>query len=106
MRKRNILKSIYLSEKENKVLQDKCERLQLDKSNVIRKLINNYEPIKIDVDILNSHIDEINKIGINLNHLAKDMHRYGYIDEKRYRLNIEQLNYIMEDIKINLGITR
>lgn len=106
MRKRNVQKSIYLSEKENIALQKKCKEFNLDCSNTIRQLLDNYEPIKVDVNILTNHSDELNQIGNNLNKIAKDMYRYGYIDERKYRLNIEQLNYIMEDIKFNLGITR
>ena len=77
----------------------------MDCSNTIRKLLDNYDPIKVDVNILTNHSDELNQIGNNLNKLAKDIHRYGYIDERKYRLNIEQLNYIMKDIKNNLDIT-
>ena len=42
MRKRKIEKTLYLSEEENKILEEKCKKLNLSKSDYIRKLIKEY----------------------------------------------------------------
>ena len=52
MRKRKIEKTLYLSEEENKILEEKCKELNLSKSDYIRKLIKEYTPIKADMSIL------------------------------------------------------
>ena len=46
MRKRNILKTIYLNEEENKLLIDKCNRLGISHSVYIRNMIIKFEPKK------------------------------------------------------------
>lgn len=48
-------KTIYLSEKENEILTKKCEKLKLSKSEYIRQLINNYQPLSPDINILTKH---------------------------------------------------
>ena len=46
---RKIEKTLYLSEEENKILEEKCKKLNLSKSDYIRKLIKEYTPIKADM---------------------------------------------------------
>ena len=104
MRKRKIEKTLYLSEEENKILEEKCKKLNLSKSDYIRKLIKEYTPVKADMSILEKHHDEFKMIGNGLNDIARDAHRYGYIKERDLNHYLTWLNDICDDIKFNLNI--
>ena len=47
MRKRNILKTIYLNEEENKLLIDECNKLGISHSEYIRNMIVKFGPKNI-----------------------------------------------------------
>ena len=61
MRKRNILKTIYLNEKENKLLIDECNKLGKSHSEYIRNMIVKFGPKKytLQEDKLEEHKKEI-----------------------------------------------
>ena len=83
MRIRNIEKSFYLSKEENKLLLDKCKKLNLNQSDYIRKIINNYEPKKYDGSIFEKHNNDIKDINLKLEAIIESINKYGYIDKKR-----------------------
>lgn len=102
MRKRNIEKTLYLSEKEYEMLNKKCQELGLTKSEYIRQLVNNYQPTKPNVEILEKHKDGLDKIGNSLNYLIRRAYYDGYLDEASVNRQLEHLDYIIDDIKYNL----
>lgn len=102
MRKRLLEKSLYLSKEENKLLQEKCKSLNVNQSEYIRDLINNYEPKKYDGSIFEKHNNELIDINDKLESILNVANKYGYLEEKKTKYCIEHLNNIMDDIKINL----
>src|SRR5574344_3142815 len=104
MRIKNIEKSFYLSKEENELLQSKCKKLNLNQSDYIRKIIDNYEPKKYDRSIFEKHNNDIKDINLKLEMILELSNRYGYIDKRKYDYCIDKLNYIVIDIKQNLEI--
>ena len=104
MRIRNVEKSFYLSKEENKLLLDKCKKLNLNQSDCIRKLIEDYEPKKYDGSIFEKHNNDIKDINLKLEAIIESINKYGYIDKRKYDYCIDKLNYMMIDIKQNLEI--
>lgn len=104
MRIRNFEKSFYLSKEENKLLQDKCKKTNLNQSDCIRKIINNYEPKKYDGRIFEKHNNYIKDINLKLEAIMESLNRYGYIDKRKYDYCIDKLDFIMIDIKQSLEI--
>src|SRR5574344_373014 len=79
MRIRNVEKSFYLSKEENKLLLDKCKKLNLNQSDCIRKLIEDYEPKKYDGSIFEKHNNDIKDINLKLEAIIESINKYGYI---------------------------
>src|SRR5574344_262105 len=104
MRIRNVEKSFYLSKEENKWLLDKCKKLNLNQSDCIRKLIRDYEPKKYDGSVFEKHDEELKDINLKLESILESSKKYGYIDKMKIKYNFDRLNYIIDDIKINLYI--
>ena len=70
MRKRFIEKKYYLDEKEEKILKEKCKKLNVSYSKFIRDLILGYvhdDSLTIEIHNL---IYELNRIGNNINQIA------------------------------------
>ena len=104
MRIRNVEKSFYLSKEENKLLLDKCKKINFNQSDYIRKTIDNYKPKKYDGSIFEKYNNDIKDINLKLDAIVENSNRYGYIDKKRYDYCINKLEFIMIDIKQNLEI--
>src|SRR5574344_844848 len=104
MRIRNVEKSFYLSKEENELLKNKCKKLNLNQSEYIRKMIDDYKPKKYDGSIFEKYNNDINDINLKLEMILELSNRYGYIDKRKYDYCINKLNYIVIDIKQNLEI--
>ena len=104
MRIRNVEKSLYLSKEENKLLLDKCKKLNLNQSDYIRKIIDNYEPKNYDGSIFEKHNNDIKDINLKLEAIIESINKYGYIDKRKYDYCIDKLDFIMINIKQNLEI--
>ncbi|MBQ2946510.1 MAG: hypothetical protein IJE04_01485 [Bacilli bacterium] len=100
MRKRNILKTIYLNNKENNILQEKTKGT--NQSKYIRDLIKYYEPRKINIEIFDKYRDRLLMFEKELKRMMPYLEKYGIIDKYKYRRIIDELNIIIEDIKLNL----
>ena len=98
MRKRNILKRIYLNNEENNILREKSKGSNQSKH--IKDLINYYGPKKINLDIFNKYQDRLLTLEKDLNKMMSYLEKYGII--YRYRRIIDELNIIIKDIKLNL----
>lgn len=104
MRKRMKEKTLYLSEKENEILIKKCNKFGLSISEYIRQLINDYTPIKIDINNISKYKEDFRMIGNGLNAVARDTHRYGFINERDLNHYLSWLNDVIEEIKFDLNI--
>ena len=100
MRKRNILKTIYLNNEENNILQEKTK--DTNQSKYIRNLITDYEPKKINLDIFDKYQDRLLIFEKELNRMMPYLEKYEIIDRYKYRRIIDELNIIIEDIELNL----
>ena len=99
-----IEKTLYLSEEENKILEEKCKKLNLNKSEYIRKLIREFNPTNVEIDILSRHSEEFKMIGNGFNAVVRDAHRYEFINKRNLNHYLTWLNNISDDIKFNLDI--
>ena len=95
MRKRMLAKTLYLSNEENEILNKKCRELNITYSDYIRKLINDYEPKKIDINTLNNYIDKINIINNGIIDLTHTFYKYGYVDEYKLKYYFSKINEII-----------
>ena len=98
MRKRMIAKTLYLSHEENEMLNKKCRELNITYSNYIRKLINDYEPKKFDINSLNSYIEKIKIINNGIIDLTNQFYKYGYVDEYKLKYYFSKINEIIKFI--------
>ena len=106
MRKRMQAKTLYLSEKENKILNKKCKELNMSVSEYIRKQITDYKIYTIDVDmsILRDYSEDLKQINKGINNLTRNFHKYGYFEEENFKIYIKRLNEIFECIRIDLDM--
>ena len=95
MRKRKKEKTLYLSHKENEMLNKKCRELNINYSDYIRKLINDYEPKKFDTNTLNNYIEKINNINDGIIDLTNQFYKYGYLDEYKLNYYFSKINEII-----------
>ncbi len=94
-RKRSVPQLFYFSEEENKFLAKKMEEAGIkNKSAYLRKMALDGYIIRQDYTVLNKFIDELNRIGNNLNQIAKVANTYGDIDQsglKEIEKDIDQI---------------
>ncbi|WP_297195248.1 plasmid mobilization relaxosome protein MobC [uncultured Campylobacter sp.] len=106
--------SIFLNEKEKKLLKAKSTELGLTQSSYIRELINNIDYIK-ERKALNSFISlnqdllkELNKIGININQIAFSLNTGIKQDSKSIKDEIKELKHLLKSFNDfyteNLGV--
>lgn len=99
MRKRNIQILIRLNENENKLLLKSIEETGMTKGKYIRSLICGSIPKQTpSVDFFDT-INQLRRIGNNLNQLAMIAHKSGSIDVIRYKKDIEDLNKSILEIR-------
>lgn len=99
MRKRTVLKQVWLSRKEHDDLRKKSIKVGLSESSLIRCLIQDFEPKEKPPPKFYDLINELNKIGININQIAHVANMTGKIDIYRYENNIKELKEIIKLIK-------
>lgn len=99
MRKRNIQILIRLNENENKILLKSIEETGMTKGKYIRSLIcGNVPRQKPSVDFFDT-INQLRRIGNNLNQLVMIAHKTGSIDIVRYKRDIAELNENILEIR-------
>lgn len=90
-RSRNIPIQFYVNETENKKILKNIEKSKLDKSKYLRALALNGEIKHIDFTYLDNLIMEINRIGININQIARRVNESNNI----YKSELKELKYIL-----------
>lgn len=99
MRRRTIDKHIRFDEKENKLLHELSIKSGLTESDVIRTLLKGNEIKELPDKKFYDAINEINKIGVNINQLAKVANTNGDIYYDKLIHNLNYLNRILQQIK-------
>lgn len=99
MRKRFIEKKYYLSEKENKILQEKCNKLGISYSKFVRDLILGYvHDDNLTIDVHNI-LYELRRIGNNINQIAYVANSKGVIGEYNLEIELKKLNSVIEELE-------
>lgn len=99
MRRRTIDKHIRFDEKENKLLHELSIKSGLTESDVIRTLLKGNEIKELPDKKFYDAINEINKVGVNINQLAKVANTNGDIYYDKLIHNLNYLNKILQQIK-------
>lgn len=99
MRERNIEFHIRLSDIESEKLENLSQRSKLSKSDIIRKLILENEikekPGKEFYNVMN----ELSKIGINLNQIAAKVNSTNELDKDFYKEQVKEMREFTRQIK-------
>lgn len=93
-RSRSIPIQFYVNEDENKKILRKIKDSKLDKSKYLRTMAIDGEIKNIDLSYLDNLIIEINKIGVNVNQIAKRVNESNMI----YKSEIKELKMLIEQI--------
>ena len=96
MRKRNIRIQVRLNDIEYEKLLDDIAVSKTNISDYIRKLINDYEPKKFDINTLNK---QLSKIGVNLNQIAHKANSTNVIDKDYYNQEAKEWHELSRQIK-------
>lgn len=102
----NLRKAYRLTEEQNDELQAKVSELGMTESEFIRLLITqrpkDYPEIR---QMLNSLINEVNRIGVNINEIVHNNNSMLYSDSDKTRLiaYMQRLNEILNKVVVDIG---
>ena len=97
-RKRDIQKKLFVNEEEDKIIKEKMKQLGTDNFGAYaRKMLIDGYVVKTDYTTIKNLIKEINKIGVNINQIAK---RTNEDDIKELKGELEQ---VWQLLKSNLS---
>ncbi len=90
-RTRKIQVIVRMNEQEHDRLCEWSAACRTSKSDYIRSLICGIRPVEFPPMEYREIINQLCKIGINMNQLAVKAHSLGFIDEPQYRENAKQV---------------
>ena len=99
MRKRDILKTFYVDDEENKRLKQNAKKAGLNESAYIRNLIMGYKPKEQPTENMYEIIKQLQLVGINLNQIARKANALDIIDAPFYKKVYKKWNELAENIK-------
>ncbi len=99
MRKRDILKTFYVDDEENKRLKQNAKKVGLNESAYIRNLIMGYKPKEQPTENMYEIIKQLQLVGINLNQIARKANALDIIDAPFYKKVYTKWNELAENIK-------
>ncbi len=99
MRKRDILKTFYVDDEENKRLKQNAKKAGLNESSYIRNLIMGYKPKEQPTENMYEIIKQLQLVGINLNQIARKANALDIIDAPFYKKVYTKWNELAENIK-------
>ena len=99
MRKRDILKTFYVDDEENKRLKQNAKKAGLNESAYIRNLIMGYKPKEQPTENMYEIIKQLKLVGINLNQIARKANALDIVDAPFYKKVYEKWNELAENIK-------
>ena len=99
MRRKNILKTVWLTPEQNDALMKK---VKTNVSDTIRNLIMDTEIKPINMEPLNRNSNKMKFLNNELKKIIFQINSYNYIDERKLRAIIRELNIMMKDIMNDL----
>ena len=96
---RKISKRIDLNEYEADLLRIKASQCGMKEGPYLRELITGYGPKTAPPAEFYEAMNRINRIGININQLAKVANETGVIDEKMFKNAYKELIKLMNEVK-------
>ena len=99
MRRKNILKTVWLTPEQNDTLMKK---VKTNVSDTLRNLIMDTEIKPINMEPLRRNSNKMKFLNNELKKIIFQINNYNYIDERKLIAIIRELNIIMEDIKTNM----
>lgn len=99
MRKRVVKFQTWLSREEKDILRKKACLVGMSESSLIRCWIKDIHPKEKPPPEFYDLINELRRIGINLNQIAHVANATHHINNYKYDINAEELNKIIKNIK-------
>lgn len=99
MRKRNILKQVWLSREEAEALKKKMKKVGLNESTLIRNLIIDFEPKEKPDDRFYDTMKQLYSLSNSLNQIARKANSLNFIDVPLYQKEVDKLNKFILEIK-------
>ena len=103
MANRGKRKEVCFNEKEWELIEKKAAEVKLNTTNYIRRMALNGYIIEYDLNTLNDFIYELNKIGVNINQIAKRVNETGSIHTGEMEAIQEDMAQIWKGIRKSLG---
>ena len=98
MRNRNVKIQIWLNKKEAESLQKKAKRCNISVAAYIRHLINDLIPQEAPPPDYYSMMQQLYRVGNNLNQIAQKAHTLNVIDVQRYDASCQQFEAAVKTI--------
>lgn len=103
MANRGKRKEVCFNEKEWELIEKKAAEVKLNTTNYIRRMALNGYIIEYDLNTLNDFIYALNKIGVNINQIAKRVNETGSIHTGEMEAIQEDMAQIWKGIRKSLG---
>lgn len=98
-RTRNLKQEFYVTEQEAQFLETKMKEAGIrNKSAYLRKMALDGYIIRQDYSVLNKFVNELNRIGNNLNQMAKIANTYGDINKPELETIEKDINEIWRQL--------
>ena len=97
-RTRDIDFHVYLNEEKNKILENLCNRLRVNRSILIRALILGKRLVEAPPVDYKQFIIELRRVGTNLNQLTAKANSIGYIDADECKSVLTEVRKLEVDI--------
>lgn len=91
---RSVPVKFYATQEETYIIDKKASESKLDRSKYLRKVALGQQIVNLDMSYLNNLIYEINKIGTNINQIAKHANGYNVL----YKSDIKDIQDKMDKI--------
>ena len=98
MRNRNVKIQVWLSKKEAENLRKKAKRSHISVASYIRHLINDLVPQDAPPPDYYAMMQQLYRIGNNLNQIAQKAHTLNVIDVQRYDTAVSQFESAVKEI--------
>ncbi|EGT4141324.1 plasmid mobilization relaxosome protein MobC [Clostridium perfringens] len=101
-RNRKIPIQFYVNEDENEQIEKQIKKTKLNKSEYLRRISTKGVIVKVDMSSIENLVYEINKIGININQIAKRVNESDTIFKSEIKELQESIDEICEKISERL----
>lgn len=99
MRKRDIKKQFWLNAEEENLLKEKSQKAGLSEADFIRSYIKGYKVKEKPDENFYYVLRDLRGIATNINQLARNANRYGYINEEKYNKDLQKVSDFIIDIQ-------